>query len=79
MWKNREEYEPDITIVTALFNGFNTLVPQDKKYVGIYTTEWVDKLYRGIARNYNGPFRFICLGDQNYRFRKIPKHIFSAL
>ena len=22
MWKNREEYEPDITIVTALFNGF---------------------------------------------------------
>ena len=70
MWKNREEYEPDITIVTALFNGFNTLVPQDKKYVGIYTTEWVDKLYRGIARNYDGPFRFICLGDQNYRFEE---------
>ena len=53
MWKNREDYEPDITIVTALFNGFNTLVPQTKSYVGIYTTEWVEKLYRGIARNYD--------------------------
>ena len=39
-------------------------------YVGIYTTEWVDKLYRGIARNYNGPFGFICLGDQNYTFEE---------
>ena len=69
-WKNREDYEPDITIVTALFNGFNTLVPQTKQYVGIYTTEWVDKLYRGIARNYDGPFGFICLGDENYRFEE---------
>ena len=60
-WKNRTDYEPEITIVTALFNGFQTLVPQVKQYVGVYTTEWVDKLYRGIARNYNGPFGFICL------------------
>ena len=71
MWKKREEYESDITIVTALFNGFNTLVPQTKNYVGIYTTEWADKLYRGIARNYPGPFGFICLGDQNYTLKKV--------
>ena len=53
MWKNREDYEPDITIVTALFNGINTQVQQTKSYVGIYTTEWVEKLYRGVARNYD--------------------------
>ena len=70
MWKNRAAYEPEITIVTALFNGFQTLVPQTRQYVGVYTTEWVDKLYRGIARNYNGPFGFICLTDQNYRFEE---------
>ena len=64
-WKERKDYSPDVTIVTALFNGQQTGVPHT---VGVYTTEWVDKLYRGIERNYSGKFNFICLTDQNYRF-----------
>ena len=66
-WKPRESYDTNITIVTALFNGQQTGIPHS---VGIYTPEWVDKLYRGIARNLNGSFDFICLTDQNYRFKE---------
>ena len=63
-WKERKDYSPDVTIVTALFNGQQTGGPHT---VGVYTTEWVDKLYRGIERNYSGKFNFICLTHQNYR------------
>ena len=59
-WTKREDYEPDITIVTALFDGRQTSVPHT---VGVYTPSWVDKLYRGFARNYSGKFDFICLTD----------------
>ena len=71
-WTKREDYEPDITIVTTLFDGRNTSVPHT---VGVYTTDWVDKLYRGIARNYSGKFDFICLGDQNYKFQEPIKSV----
>ena len=64
-WKKRDAYEPDITIVVALFDGRQTGVPHS---VGIYTSEWVDKLYRGIARNYTGKFDFVCLTEMNYDF-----------
>ena len=64
-WKPRESYDTNITIVTALFNGQQTGIPHS---VGIYTPEWVDKLYRGVARNYSGPFNFICLTEKNYDF-----------
>jgi len=30
----------------------------------------VDRLYRGISRNYNGKFNLICLTDQNYKFEE---------
>ena len=66
-WTKREDYEPDITIVTALFDGRQTSVPHT---VGVYTPSWVDKLYRGFARNYSGKFDFICLTDKNYKFEE---------
>ncbi|MAH50360.1 hypothetical protein CMI37_31350 [Candidatus Pacearchaeota archaeon] len=44
-------------------NGENT-----PSWAGCYTPEWVDKLYRGVARNYSKPFRFVCLADQPYSF-----------
>ena len=64
-WKNRKDYSPDVTIVVALFNGLQTGGPHT---VGVYTTEWVEKLYRGSEGNYNCKFNFVCLTDQNYRF-----------
>lgn len=33
-----------------------------------YTPEWVDKLYRGFARNLSEPFRFVCFVDREYEF-----------
>lgn len=33
-----------------------------------YTPEWVDKLYRGVLRHYNKPFKFVCLTDKEYKF-----------
>ena len=38
-WKKRDAYEPDITIVVALFDGRQTGGPHS---VGIYTSEGVD-------------------------------------
>lgn len=66
-WTKREDYEPDITIVAALFDGRMTSVPHT---VGVYDASWVDKLYRGFARNYSGTFDFICLTDKNYKFQE---------
>ena len=66
-WLDRSAYEADITIIVLLFNGQTTPIPHT---VGVYTTEWVEKLYRGIARNYSGTFDFICLSDQNYKFKE---------
>ena len=71
-WTKREDYEPEITVVTVLFDGRNTSVPHT---VGVYTPEWVDKLYRGIQRNYSGKFNFICLTDQNYKFEEPVKNV----
>jgi len=66
-WDCRELYEPDVTIVVALFNGLQTGIPHS---VGIYDESWVDKLYRGIEKNYTGKFDFVCLTDQNYKFKE---------
>jgi len=32
--------------------------------------EWVDKLYRGVARNYSHLFKFVCLTDGPYDFKE---------
>ena len=66
-WEKRDSYNPHITIVTALFDGRQTKVPHS---VGIYDESWVDKLYRGIERNYNGTFGFICLTEKTRRFKE---------
>lgn len=66
-WGTRESYIPDITIVTSLFHGRQTGILHS---TGIYSPEWVDRLYRGISRNYNGKFNFICLTEQNYKFKE---------
>lgn len=71
-WAARSVYEPNITIVVALFDGRNAPVPHS---VGIYDESWVDKLYRGVARNYNGHFDFVCLTDRNYIFSEPIKQI----
>lgn len=35
-----------------------------------YGPRWVDRLYRGIARNFKEPFRFVCLTDELYAFEE---------
>jgi len=64
-WSDRDSYKPDVTVVVVLFDGRNTGIPHS---VGIYNEEWVNRLYRGIERNYSGLFDFICLTDKNYKF-----------
>ena len=71
-WAPRESYLTDITVVTVLFDGRNTGVPHT---VGVYTPEWVDKLYRGIARNYKGMFELICMVDKQYQFQEPIKQV----
>ena len=66
-WGKREEYNPQITIVTALFDGRQTGVPHS---TGVYDTAYVEKLYRGFKRNLTIPFDFICLVDKNYIFQE---------
>lgn len=33
-----------------------------------YTQDWVDRLYRGFARNLSKPFQFVCFTDRRYTF-----------
>lgn len=49
-----------ITIVCAFFEG-NENVPNFSR--GIYTTAWVDKLYRGCDRWLDDDFRFVCMSS----------------
>ena len=66
-WADRQYYKPNITIITVLFSGHQTNIPHS---TNVYNPEYVDKLYRGIARNFRGTFDFICLTDQNYKFKE---------
>jgi hypothetical protein len=54
-----------ITVATVYYENGN--VPSFSR---CYTPEWVDKLYRGIQRWYDEPFRFICLTDKTYKFEE---------
>ena len=58
-----------LTFVTALFDGKKLGIPHS---TGIYDGTWVDKLYRGIERNYSGDFDLICLVDKEYDDIKEP-------
>lgn len=55
-----------LTILCCLYQGVD--VPEHSK--GIFTPAWVDKLYRGIKRNYPKDFRFVCLVDDEYSFQE---------
>lgn len=52
------------TVVCVLYQGED--VPAHS--LGIFTPEWVDRLYRGIKRNTTRPFRFVCFVDREYEF-----------
>ena len=56
-----------ITVVTVYFEKLITGVPALSR---CFDTSWVDKLYRGIKRHYQGPFRFVCLTDGSYSFQE---------
>lgn len=36
----------------------------------MYSEEWVEKLYRGFARNLSKPFRFVCFTDRLRNFKE---------
>lgn len=55
-----------ITVGTVFYQNDTGMPPWGK----CYTPEWVDKLYRGISRNYSKEFRFICLTDKRYSFEE---------
>jgi hypothetical protein len=52
-----------ITISTVLFDA-NDLSPAWARY----DESWVDKLYRGCARNLTMPFRFVCFTERERTF-----------
>lgn len=58
----------EITFACVLFKGDKDRVPSFS--LGIYSPEWVDKLYRGISRNMDRDFNMVCYVDQPYEFRE---------
>lgn len=52
-----------ITVATVYYESLD--VPSFSR---CYTPEWVDKLYRGVARSLTQPFRFVALTDRQYGF-----------
>lgn len=56
-----------ITFACVLYQG-GTDIPEHSR--GIFDPSWVDKLYRGIARNITEPFRFVCFVDHEYQFQE---------
>jgi hypothetical protein len=41
---------------------------KSKAFSCCYSEEWVEKLYRGFARNLTEPFRFVCYTDRDRTF-----------
>lgn len=57
-----------IDFVCVLFNGTSTDLPSYSKGAG-YSTGWVDRLYRGIARQMpHDDWNLVCLTDAEYKF-----------
>lgn len=54
-----------ITVATVYYES-----PNVPNWSTCYTPEWVDKLFRGVTRNYSQPFRFVCLTDKPYKFEE---------
>lgn len=55
-----------VTIACVLYQGED--VPAHS--LGIFSPEWVDRLYRGIKRNTTRPFNFVCFVDRDYEFKE---------
>lgn len=57
---------------------FACVLRQQKSNHGVlYTEQWVERLYNGIERNYDGEFDFVCLSDQPTRFKTIAFQVVS--
>lgn len=52
--------------------------PSSKSFSAMYDETWVEKLYRGFARNLTRPFRFVCFTEQPRSFVE-PIHQMVAL
>ena len=53
-----------ITVATVLYKATSQTPPWSR----CYSEAWVDRLYRGVARNYQNEFKFVCLTDKHYEF-----------
>lgn len=49
-----------LTVACVLFGGGEAVAPTSR---GIYSPEWVNRLYRGVRRNLRHPFTFACYTD----------------
>lgn len=55
---------PMITIATLLWDPNR----RSKSFSAMYDEAWVEKLYRGFARNLTWPFQFVCFTDRDREF-----------
>lgn len=55
---------PVLTIATLLWDANEA----SQSFSRIYDERWVEKLYRGFARNLTVPFRFVCFTDRPRSF-----------
>lgn len=64
-----------ITIATLLWAPN----PKSRSFSAMYTEAWVDRLYRGFARNLTQPFRFACFVDHPRTFAEpIDQHLIAS-
>jgi hypothetical protein len=52
-----------LSVVVPLFDGKRFGIPHT---TGVYDGEWVNKLYRGLARNTTRAFELVVLVDRHY-------------
>ena len=55
-----------ITVATLLWESNR----HSRDFSSMYSEAWVEKLYRGFARNLTQPFRFVCYTDRPRTFRE---------
>ncbi|GLQ36747.1 hypothetical protein GCM10007908_03670 [Rhizobium albus] len=53
-----------LTVATLLWDANRNSLPFSR----MYDETWVEKLYRGFARNLSDPFRFVCYTDRPRHF-----------
>ena len=55
-----------LTVVTLLWQPNR----RSRSFSRMYDEKWVERLYRGFARNLTVPFRFVCFTDRSYQFQE---------